>query len=199
MELTKKHLAFLRKIEKTNADFEAASPEQKRVMIAKDVIERIKLNMFQVKRGVLCQIEEKGKHVVNKENLNNTYCRVCAKGGLFVAFVGRANNFEYKFSDYILDPGFSNAEDNKPHKKLNELFSMKQLSLIEFVFEGTQYIKRDVNYDPIEFDEAEQIKIHEYRKKFGRVEVDGEFEYDYDKLLTNICQNIIKNNGEFVL
>jgi hypothetical protein len=38
-------------IEKTNAAFEAASPEEKRVMIAKDVIKRLDVKNLIAKKG----------------------------------------------------------------------------------------------------------------------------------------------------
>lgn len=187
----KKRSLFLKKIEKTNSIFEAASPEEKRVMIAKDVLERIKLNMFHVKRGNFCTLYTDGLDIeVSKETLNETECRVCAKGGLFVAFVGRANNFNHKFDGHRIHPGFNNQSDNQAHTKLGELFSLRQLCLIEYVFEGSKYIYYDENVEYISFTDEEQTKIHKFRDKF---------EFDAERILKAICRNIIRNNGEFIL
>jgi hypothetical protein len=83
-----------------------------------------------------------------------------------------------------------NDTDNSAHKKLAELFSYEQLALIEFAFECQQFIFRHpITKEPILFDDKTKQKARRF----------------YDNYLTSktrlrgICNNIIKNNGEFVL
>lgn len=166
--------ALLKRIEKTNELFNSSTPEQKRVMIAQDCIDRIKANLLTPKRERL--ITMPNYENVNQENVNSVTCEVCAKGGLLTSYVGRVNNFDE--SCHI-----GNSEYNSAHKKLLEIFTLEQLAIIEYAFEGQQH-------------------IHSVDIPFG---MSGALRGFYNSYVTDeerliaICENIIKNNGDFVL
>lgn len=166
--------AFLKRIEKTNELFNNSTPEQKRVMIAQDVIDRIKAQLLQPIAHRIIRMPEYAR--VNKENVNTLTCEVCAKGGLFAAYVGRVNNFDS--STLII-----NNEHNEAHEKLLELFTLEQLAIIEFAFEGKQYIY--------------SVKLSFSLCSALRMFYDNYF--TSEERLIAICENIIKNNGDFVL
>lgn len=175
---------FLKSIEDSNEIFNKLSKAEKRVEIAKDVIARIKLKMIDAENGITVEIENfEDNNLINKEIINSNTCQVCAKGALFTAFVGRVNNFN-KFFHELTD----NRAKDSLHKKLNKLFSWKQLALIEVAFEGHQLL----NYD----DKGSLIILSE--KVEDRATANYAYEFDNnDELLIKICENIIENNGTF--
>ena len=166
--------AFLKRIEKTNEVFNNSAPEQKRVMIAQDVIDRIKAQLLQPKVQRLIRMPECAR--VNQENVNTLTCEVCAKGGLLASYVGRVNNFD-------VDCLISNTENNEAHVKLLELFTLEQLAIIEYAFEGGQYIH--------------SVNISGNLRTALRMFYEN-YETAEERLIA-ICENIIKNNGDFVL
>jgi len=166
--------AFLKRIEKTNELFNNSSKAEKRVMIAQDCIDRIKATLLEPQTQRLIRLPDFAN--VNKENVNSITCEVCAKGGLFASYVGRVNNFDESCV-------ISNDEKNPAHTKLLEIFTLEQLAIIEYAFEGTQYI-----YSISISDSMCSILESFYRH----------YVTDKERLIA-ICENIIKNNGDFVL
>jgi hypothetical protein len=166
--------AFLKKIERTNELFNNSSNAEKRVMVAQDCIDRIKAELLEPKKDRIIKLPQNA--YVNKENVNSITCEVCAKGGLLASYVGRVNN--YNESCYL-----GTYEDNVAHKKLLEIFTLKQLAIIEYAFEGKQYI-RSVDISSILCSKLDVFYIV--------------YETDEERLIA-ICENIIRNNGDFVL
>jgi hypothetical protein len=164
---------FLANIEKNNAIFNNSTKAQKRVMIAQDCIDRLRVNLIDSSRGSFISIVDSDK--VNKEIINKTTCVVCAKGGLFASYIGRVNNFN-TFKNNI-----TNETDNCGHAKLLEIFTLKQLTMIEYAFEGVQYIHE------IWLTYLVQQKLMMFFNKFDN---------DNERLKA-ICENIIKNKGTF--
>jgi hypothetical protein len=113
---------------------------------------------------------------VTQTIVNTKTCEVCAKGGLFASYIGRVNNFSNEC--------LGNEEDNEAHKKLLEVFTLRQLAIIEYAFEGSQYI----NSVSIPNDMQKKLEGF-YDENFG----------DDDQRLIKICENIIKNKGTFKL
>ena len=161
--------SFLKKIEETNELFNKSTKAQKRVMIAQDCIDRINIRLLGARRGSIIRLNDNDR--INKEILNNNHCEVCAKGGLFVSYVGRVNNLDI----FNL---VSNEPDNRVHKKLFEIFSLKQLATIEFAFEGFQYLL-------IKIDKPKELR------DFYLL-----YENENERLIA-ICENIIANKGTF--
>lgn len=182
------------KIEAENKVFNKSTKAQKRITIAQDCITRIKLNNLRLygSNGFLDndfeEILKTSKENDLKAIVNSSVtCVGCAKGGLFLSYVGRANKF--KVSD--LDSAQNDIDDNE-HVKLLEIFTVRQLALIETAFEGTQHIFHyknkngkviEVNFTIKEEEKAEEYYI-EYRNS--------------DERMIAICENIIFNNGKFV-
>jgi hypothetical protein len=163
---------FLKRIEETNELFNNSSNAEKRVMVAQDCIDRIKAKLLEPQTARIIRLPDFKN--VNKENVNSVTCEVCAKGGLFASYVGRVNNFDE--SSYI-----TNSENNPAHKKLLEIFTLKQLAIIEYAFEGQQYI------NSVYISNSSALRFF-----YQSYETD-------EKRLIAICENIIKNNGDFVL
>lgn len=174
---------FEKYVEKSNEVFKAATKAEKRVMIAKDTILRIRKGNLEVQTGTLVEMQDDTQHPSFKDYINGEYvnCEVCAKGALFCSFVGRVNKMSTK--DVISSSG--NEPTNNIHLKLKSLFSIKQLDMIETVFEGDSLLGTLSN------DEEEKC----YNFTIG-LEVKGIYEED-DKLIA-ICKNIIKNEGTFI-
>ena len=186
--------ALAEQIEADNELCKSMTEAEKRVVIAHDCIIRIHAEQFKPCRNKFFANLEDFKSYDDdsntksiKETINNSEivptCEVCAKGGLFLSIIGRVNNFT--FGEVWGD----NDIDSDEHAELLNFFSARQLALIELAFEGEQYIDYDEDGEPIDFStkkENKAIKFYDsYEKSNNR--------------LIAICENIINNNGEFVL
>lgn len=198
----KKLNKFIEAIEASNEIFDKMSPAEKRVAIAQDCIERIRLGQLEPERGRFISDYTlnllKGKHgfdSLQKNNNGKVYpvkkqlnslpsCSACAKGSLFLSYVGRVNSFN---SDEFSIANDNNMNDNA-HAKLLELFSLEQLALIEYAFEGTQYIDADFQGNEFDFDDK-YTKIQKFH---------NHYQNETNRMI-GICKNIIKNNGEFII
>jgi hypothetical protein len=81
----------------------------------------------------------------------------------------------------------ANIDTRSPEEIIiNELFSDKELDAIEIAFEGVSFM----NYLTL----GEREKVLSWRKKLKQ----GNTEKGNKKALIAICNNIIKNNGEFI-
>lgn len=186
-------------IEKTNAAFEAASPEEKRVMIAKDVIYRLDAKNLVAQKGEVVSLitytplslDDSFQQIVNSKGAS---CQVCGKGAMLCAYIGRVNKFSLGDTNKW-DNGYyrdkQNQEDtydDKVHPKLEEIFTIQQIDLIETAFEGGSYLNS--------LDLALEEKAIDFYDKYSNRDGDGVINTDY--LLRKICKNIIKNNGAFI-
>lgn len=177
-------------IAQNNINFEAMSPEQKRVQIAKDVLEQLDKKHLVADYGNWAISDDESllykKSIYSDQNisikklLNETKkCRVCALGSLFVCAVDRSNNL-------IVDDlhGIYSPDQKDVFNYLSNFFLLSQIKLIEFVYEQGQGWNRSCYpYDTeaaLNFFSPEEKKIPELRMK-------------------KIMLNIIANNGEFVL
>lgn len=189
-------------IEKNNLIFDQLSPAEKRVAIAEDCITRIKIKQIEARQGSFIresdfyggigfhengdmfkkpnymeQYQNEVKDIINSSPIT---CSACAKGALFISYVGRVNNVNRVYDSVNID----NAE----HKKLLELFSAEQLSLIELAFEGYQYLTHDENHCRIQLD----LDVRESARELAYSITDT------NERLIAICENIIENKGEFI-
>lgn len=173
------------RIEKQNAEFSKMTKPQKRVEVAKDLIDRIKLKQLipQTQRMVVVETDFNDSNSSIKDTLNScdiTICNVCAKGGLFMSYIGRVNKM--KFSDIEDD----NDVDGVEHKQLLKIFTVRQLALIELVFENDQYLYTDKDGKGLSFDYLKASKFYD------------KYENEDERLIA-IAQNIIDNKGTFKL
>lgn len=177
---------FNQYIEESNAAFKKANKKRKIVLLAKDVIERINLKQLKATTGVVCRLENK-RGVKSEDGIKEILpkvknCECCAKGALFLGYIGRVN--EMKVGEIEDETSHNSAE----MQKLLKIFDEDQLALIETAFEGSQVISRNSKKEWIDIDEDILDKAQEYF-------------YDYpspNKRLIAICENLIKNKGEFI-
>lgn len=177
---------FNQYIEESNAAFKKANKKRKIVLLAKDVIERIKLKQLKATAGVTCRLEDK-RGVKAEDSIKEILpkiknCECCAKGALFLGYIGRVNEMTV---GEIEDETSHNSSEMK---KLLKIFDENQLSLIETAFEGHQVVNIDSKKEWIEIKEDVLDKAVQYF-------------YDYPsstKRLVAICENLIKNQGTFI-
>jgi len=175
----------------SKAAFNKLTKEKKRVIVAQDVLDRIDIGQFVPTEGIFCSIRgdsfkdtPENKNVKIKTILENPKqeCYVCAKGGLFMAYVGINNGFKIKDLTQCqdtLDVGYELWSDEM--KSLKGIFSEKQLSLIELTFEAhSRYTNEFTTLDDIS-------KCYTFH---------GKYSTDTQRLIA-ICNNIIKNKGTF--
>lgn len=194
MKLSIKKLA--EQIEVSNEEFNNMSKADKRVQIARDCLDRIKLKQFEPWTGRTCDIdfnficdngEKSIKEILAKKKLPD--CHACAKGGLFLSYVGRTNKFNFE------DIEDSSNLESTEMQKLLEIFDKIQLEGIETAFEkyivSTDYL--NINDWEDDFDGNQYEFISNCMKYSDNTNCSTNTER-----LQSICKNIIKNKGEFV-
>jgi hypothetical protein len=188
-------------IEASNQEFNTASIYTKRVMVAQDVLDRIQIKQIKARRGSVVHVPDTvrtklqhstfsftSNHSIKDTLCNEEFeCEVCAKGAMFMGYVGRVNEFAW---------GLTNSLSAHHHhsvmmKKLVELFTEYQMSLMETAFEGRCYVYGDKDGNSL-FPEG-TAQHNEYLAAL----------YVYDgqpshERLIAICNNIIRNEGEFI-
>jgi hypothetical protein len=190
------------KVEASNEEFNNATPAVKRMMIAQDLIDRIQAEqLIPSKMGAIARLRRDDQIIAGsisedyeaykerfdksiKSTLQNPTikCEVCAKGGMFMAYVARVNEFSWKRFQH-------GTEHNKPTMhKLREIFDEKQLSAMECAFEGKMHISYNDQGQKM-FTKMEIKTLYAFYKDRN---------YSTDRLLT-ICQNVIDNEGTFKL
>lgn len=184
-------------VEKRNQIFAAASPEEKRMLIAKDVIEQIKAKRFKPTSGTWVRPKMKNGRFIDvedrfdgEESLRELFigkripaCDCCALGAMFMSCTTynegtTVDDFEretdWGFEDKVMKGRLSNG--------LTGFFSVDQLRLIETAFEGGD------GAFTAEDDDAEAQKAVRWYEDMSRD----------DKRMVAIMENIIANNGTFV-
>lgn len=184
-KLTKKEIQA--EIKRRNKLFKNATKPQKRVLIAKDVIQQINLGRIIPKSMSWVDFDSSFKqgsvrdHLLGKEE-----CKACALGGIFASctLFNNETTFE-KDRDFLEDLGFSIFDYNKkPKNGMMSIFSKSQLKLIEFAFEeGDGWCLVTDACDPAK----SELSAIDFGKKFSNSK---------DRMVA-IMENIIKNNGLF--
>lgn len=172
-------------IEQTNTAFKKANKARRRVLIVKDALIRFNLNNLKLIHGNYVNLHDNSSIRPNNSdsfkdfiNTDKAICNVCAKGALFCSIVGRVNNILAKDA---FNMAWSNNCGDKPHELLKKYFTVEQIDMIETAYEGRSYLH--------EIDDFTQNKCISYYKAFNN---------DNDRFIA-ICNNIIKNKGEFIL
>lgn len=189
----KKQLTVAQEIAQRERKFKAASPAQKRVMIAADVIAQIKAKRFRPESLTWVDpVRKNGDYFdmgaaagtaapVRELFLENKIpaCACCALGALFMSCtlynnkttVGKFEDEMVDFKDIVRSGRFRNG--------LTSFFSRDQLRLIEIAFEGG-----DGAFTPGNDDDYNDAK-------------DWVRSFDVKKRLIAIMENIIDNKGTF--
>ena len=198
-------------IERRKQLFAQAGPAEKRVLVAKDVIEQLDAQLFKAGRqGFLSttyQWEKELwgaygdlKNVSLQEELlktDGTACTVCALGAVFVSCT--LFNNQTSLLDGIRDEGpkigYHLSQDHDFANGMTEVFDKAQLALIEQAFEcGRGY------YQPGNLGGVAAGASAEYRQLFivnHAAETFGMAHADSGQRLRAIMNNIIDNGGEF--
>jgi hypothetical protein len=168
---------WVKTIEESNEAFNKMTKAEKRVTIAKDVIKRVDIGQIDAYSTFISfdgEVEE-GKPL--KPFFNAIQCSACAKGSLFLSYVGRVNKFK-KEGSFSMDPY------SKEMKKIKQIFSQLQLDMIEIAFEGGTFSWTD-------------------REKISNKQISKSLEFFKNNTvgsrlrLKRIMENIIENNGTF--
>lgn len=183
-----------REIKRRNKLFEKATPAQKRVLIAKDVLDQIKAQRVQPKQSYFVRIPEVADHTHGKDFRNAflgkalPYCETCAVGGLMLSCT--LFNDQHTVGDDALghELGYyiRNGESSALKNGFLEIFDQRQLCLIEQAFEMGHGEIASPFTDPLDWRHPSEAAIafgKKYKTTKGR--------------LIGIMKNIIDNKGTF--
>jgi hypothetical protein len=171
------------------AEFSKLPSKQRRTLIAKDIIKRINDTQYIASTGrYLNRYDfdaiEGTAQVCNIIKKRKVICTVCARGALFLSSVVFRNAFKVASTN---DLDF--AYDGKSTKSIGKDFPIKMQAMIETFFEGTTYGNLDYNIvrDILRY----RLETHKnlYNER-SYVNIDT-------YLLLEICNNIIRNKGDF--
>ena len=181
-------------IEKTNSNFRKATKAQKRVLIAQDVLAQIKVKRYVPESGVCVRAH----FSVNAENVFHesvqklfaekviTTCNVCALGGMFMSCTNLNNNTTV---EQLESENLTESVDYgiKLSNGLNQIFSKKQLILVETYFEnGNGWFGENGHTGSTAGEDQDHVEA--FYDKYP----------DDDDRLKDIMKNIIANDGTFV-
>lgn len=205
-------------IKRRNAAFAKLSPERKRVTVAKDVIAALNAKRIKPVHNQYgswswadqyelfkLDFDERHDEYRRRDKLDaqeellkgNVKCTACAIGAVFTCAVERMNNLTLKAMAEKVGRGM--------REYLGDVFSLEQLDLMEVAFEGTtEYVKSE-RYAPDkedeDYDEGDCEYVCPYLSNGAQSELRAALnfmdEYDADKRMRAIMENIIANGGEF--
>lgn len=194
-------------IKARNKWFAALTPQEQRIAIAKDVILQLELGKFEASSGTYFELVAKSELYdgddLQKVIENRTEsCSVCAIGAVFASKVRLGNNVV--ISKWDINETEVGLSSSCLLEATENIFSEKQMRLMEFAFEGD-----DINYifytNNLGLSDFESKK--EYNKAYKELERINKacesfyknYEYDNSKRMVAIMQNVITNNGEFII
>ena len=175
------------------SEFDKLTIEEKRISVAKDVIERLTaktmipsldddgsvgfIHFWQddsyLRHSYLFQhLDADPKNIINENK-----CTVCVKGALVCSWIGQYNNVN---GDEFLAMGEDVDEDEYPPELL-ELFDIKTLDLMEVAYEGKGW-----------------VWTHDEVAALYSCASDEVLNKSLKGSLLGIMQNIIANDGTFV-
>lgn len=157
----------------------------KRIEIAKEVLHLLEEKKIRAKGGYYIR-----PNYYLPKSQQNISCEVCAVGALVIAALHSGN-----------PPDIAGNDPDKVLKILEPYFDFKQLALIEAAFEGNEYGEniRATLFSMSDYNNDERCsKYFVYNDEFVRARRMFK-ERDYNEILTEIMENIIHNDGEFVL
>lgn len=207
-----------REIAKREAIFKKASPAQKRVLIAKDVIAQIKARKYKPETGSFLMIN-KIRGMTSRKIFDGGYnsgaaairqnegedadarklylenkiqqCSCCALGGMFMSCTLYNNHTTASEMDYAnADIGafLEGDEYVKLSNGLDKFFSLSQLRLIEQTFEGDEGVTRSRDSD---------VNGDDFPAYTPRAKAFHENYKQPKARLLAIMKNIVANNGTF--
>lgn len=171
-------------IKRRNTRFDRASAAQRRVMVAQDVIDQLKIGRMSACTGTWVDAYDNTVDGTADANLqkavlgNEVSCEVCGLGSLMVSLVLFKNKVKTEDAEY-LNP--TSEDSDAPDAGLSAVFSQEQMELIEIAFE-----QGEGAYDV-------ETAVHRAAQAFG------EQHEDENQRLRAIMTNIVQHKGEFVV
>lgn len=205
-------------------EFNALSREQKKVLVAQDILDQLEVKKYTASRGSYVNMYNVNADKVEssaREQLidGSIHCEVCARGALFLSSVRYKNKINlldarraiFYYNDEP-DLGRISATDF-----MEDVFTKQEQGIMEAIFEnsvryivsgydfeldGCAYEDEDINGNPYptEFIELRD-KFHNYYDKIvdDYAKRDDENERRDEFVLKAMMQNIIDNNGTLTL
>lgn len=208
MEVMEKLSDFKNKIicalKREKDEYKRMSAAQKRVAIAKDVIAQINCEAYQPTAGTYVSLAPSDKAKSDGKSLQDLWnkptdqmldegmlqCSVCAKGAMFMSHIRKDSD--------SCKVGQAQDGQHEPNieERLTDVFSEKQLDLIEAAFEqsGSYYANNHAETS----EKYSEDKGEYYTGRAGKAEKFGERYSEDQERLVGIMRNIIRNDGTFV-
>ena len=210
--MMKKRIHKIKNVQQRNEWFDSLPVAQKRVEIAKDVIDSLKSEHFSAADGYFelrsrntfsryCDLQS----VVTSAGVT---CRGCAIAGVFYSkiFLGNGGTYTNMYEQHI-----AGLDDVEIHDNLKSIFTTKQLGLIETAYEcGRHYAEKHGNSYHISArayrwgsKRVDKYSMHsltqrqDFLNKFGYPKSLNQREYINLRTMIDIMQNIINNKGRF--
>jgi hypothetical protein len=194
----------------------------KRMILAQDVIAQLASGKFvgvtdfaiswPTKRA-LYMAQKRVNGVSNDENLSEQLrtascqtalrtvpvCEVCAKGALFLAYVGRFNNVTLnEVYNAHSDGSMGTAIEKNP--RLTETFGTVLINEIEYVYEGRLFDWNEMSFERQARLEKWRAKVKaEYTATLQREQLGFNFTSQNKFMMTAIMQQIVRNRGQRLL
>ena len=195
--------------------FSQLSPEKKRVAIARDVLEQIRIGRYISNGGsyidALLMKDGKDKWDMSSLDIKSNFgkiknCKVCAMGACLMSIT----KFENKLDFYDIGNDIENLNNEKTKILFQSIFSPEQLLLIERAFEGKSGgTTVGVNIFSLSEDDFKN-KINKCQKFYKKFELkpkkdatikekENRTRLNHQNRMIAIMRNLIKNNGTFKL
>lgn len=187
----------MKKSQPKSKPFSKLSKSEKRVVIAKDVIQQIKVGKYLAETGgyidgIFFKKQDKMdsskmEDMDIKKNFGKIrQCTVCAMGACLMSIT----KFQNKLTFGDVGSGVSDMSNTKVTKLFKSLFSDIQLHLIEKAFEGTDTVTLSSELFGLDEDNFSE-QVERCDRNFY-----SEYGTDSERLIA-IMRNIIKNKGTF--
>jgi hypothetical protein len=185
-------------LEERNKWFNSLDKQVQRVVIAQDVIDQVKLDKYLAQASVYFKVPIKLKEDQPlQEVVEDNACTVCAIGAVFASRVRLGNDVKLDNSIKALLRADTYTSLASIENHITSIFDEYTLRLMEVAFEGYDaagyFMKKYSKWDSE--DQEEYICNDDYD---AAVEFYG-YRDTYPELLIDIMQNIIDNDGDFVL
>ena len=187
----------------TPKEFHKLPKSEKAVLVAKDVLKQISIGRYKPQAGryigdlVISDFSDSNAQINEKFDSIKS-CTACALGSILLSCTHLGNKL--LFSDIGIigkrkQVGIGNLKNANVVDLFKDIFSKKQLLLIETAFEGfngssygdDQMSDRFGEYLGKILSKSEAKACDKFTEKYNN---------DYDRLVA-ICENIIENNGKF--
>lgn len=198
----------------TREQFDALPISERRMLIARDVIENIKAKRIVPKRGQYVNLRDMptywkiaASHDVQSNFDKIQQCPACALGSMLISTTKYKDKLNFANIGHRV---IVSTEDMRyTYGDLAEIFSPEQLERIEVAFEGT-WAGDNIGRDIFNAEQPEGVSLSKYSHYFDHLwnDLDTSLPYDEyhrerqkvsEKILIAIMQNIIEHGGEFVI